>query len=294
MNNATRSFSNAFLIVTVPLSVALMLGLHPNPATGLVVLVLTVVFLGLPHGALDPLVVQSAFPGSSRAAFYLLYLSTSASVVLAWITWPKVALGGFLLIAAFHFGSDLEDESRVWLRTCYGVTIITLPCVLHSHDVATMYRMLALQSTGDYVAVSHWIAYVAGAATLIAVSWKVKSEPRRVAEVTVILLSGVFLPPLLFFSCYFGLLHSPRHLIETACSLGLKTLKSLFTMTAPIVVSTLCLAAIGWWVLSRYSVQQRTLLSVFVGLAALTVPHMLLEACAQSRRNCDAAVELHR
>jgi len=294
MKNTTRSFSNTFLIVTTLLSVAVILGLHPDRAMGLLVLVLTVIILGLPHGALDPLVAQSAFPGSRKETFYLLYLSASAFVVLGWIAWPKAALGCFLLIAAFHFGSDLEDESRVWLRICYGVTIITLPCVLHSPDIATMYRMLALQSTGDYVALSHWIAYAAGAATLIAVSLNVKSEPRRVAEVTVILLSGVFLPPLLFFSCYFGLLHSPRHLIETACSLELKTLQRLFAVTAPIVVSTLCLAAIGWWVLSRYSFQQRTLLSVFVGLAALTVPHMLLEACTQSRRNCEAPVGLYR
>jgi len=294
MKNATRSFSNAFLMVTTVLSVAVILGLHPSPATGLWVLVLTVIVLGLPHGTLDPLVAQSAFPALRKETFYLLYLSASASVVLAWIAWPKAALGCFLLIAAFHFGSDLEDESRVWLRACYGVTIITLPCVLHSRDVAAIYRMLALQSTGDYVALSQWIACAAGAATSIGVGLNVKSEPRRVAEVTVILLSGVFLPPLVFFSCYFGLLHSPRHLIETACSLGVKTLERLLTMTAPILATTLCLAAIGWRVLSRYSFQQRTLLSVFVGLAALTVPHMVLEACAQSRRNGDAAVELSR
>jgi len=294
MKNAMRSFSNAFLIVTPLVSVAVMLGLHPDAAMELLVLVLTVIILGLPHGALDPLVAQSIFPGSRKAIFYVLYLSASALVVLAWIAWPKAALGGFLLIAAFHFGSDLGDESHAWLRTCYGLTIITLPCALHGRDVATIYDTLALKSTDDYVALSHWIAYAAGAATLIAVSWKAQSEPRRVAEVAVILLAGICLPPLLFFSCYFGLLHSPRHLIETACSLGLKTLGRLFTMTAPIVVSTLCLAAIGWWLLSRYSVQQRTLLSVFVGLAALTIPHMLLEVCAQSRRNRDAAVELAR
>jgi Brp/Blh family beta-carotene 15,15'-monooxygenase len=290
MNNVARSFSNAFLIVTLLLSAAVILGLHPDPGTGLVVLVFTVICLGLPHGALDPLVAQTAFPGSRKAIFHLLYLSASASVVLAWITWPKVALGCFLFIAAIHFGSDLGDESRVWLRTCYGLTVITVPCILHGRDVAIMYQTLALQSTDDFVILSRWIGYAAGSAALIALSLRLKSEPRRVAEVFVILLSGLFLPPLLFFSCYFGLLHSPRHLIETACSLGLKTPERLFAITAPIVVSTLCFAAIGWWLLSQYSVQQRMLLCVFVGLAALTVPHMLLEACTRSRRNWDAAV----
>jgi Brp/Blh family beta-carotene 15,15'-monooxygenase len=294
MKSATRSFSNAYIIVTLLVSAAVILGLHPDSTAGLVVLVISVIILGLPHGALDPMVAQSVFPGHRRAAFYLLYLSAAALVVLMWILWPKAALGCFLLIAAFHFGSDLEDESRVWLRTCYGLTVITLPCVQYSPDVATIYRMLALQPTGDYVTLSHWIAYAAGAATLIVASWNVKSEPRRLEEVTVILLSGICLPPLLFFSCYFGLLHSPRHLIETASSLGLKSLQCVLTITGPIVTSTLCLATAGWWVLSRFSVQQRTLMTLFVGLAALTVPHMLLEACTQSRRSGRAVIELSR
>jgi Brp/Blh family beta-carotene 15,15'-monooxygenase len=281
MKNARRSFSNAFLIVTLLVSAAVLLGLHPDPTVGLVVLVASVILLGLPHGALDPMVGQSVFPGYRRAAFYLLYVSAAALVVVAWIAWPKAALGCFLLVAAFHFGSDLEGESRVWLRICYGLTIVTLPCVRYGADVATIYRMLALQPAGDYVAWSPWIAYAAGATTLIAVSLKAKSDLRRVAEVAVILLSGVCLPPLLFFSCYFGLLHSPRHLLETASSLGLKTLRSLFATTAPIVFATLCLAGIGWGVMHRYSGQQRVLLIVFVGLAALTVPHMLLEVCAR-------------
>ena len=294
MKHATRSFSNAFLIVTLLVSTAVALGLHPDPSAGLVVLVASVVILGLPHGALDPLVARAVFPESKKAVFYGIYLCAAALVVLAWIAWPKAALGCFLLIAAFHFGSDLEGESRHWLRTCYGLTVVTLPCVQYSPDVAAIYRMLALQPAGDYVALSHWIAYAAGTATLIAVSWRFKSEPRRVAEVAMILLSGICLPPLLYFSCYFGLLHSPRHLIETASSLGLKTMRSLFLMTAPIVFSTLCLAGVGWGVINRYSVQQRMLLTVFVGLAALTVPHMLLEACSQFRRSCSEEVELSR
>ena len=279
MNNATRRFSTTFLLVAPLLSAAVVLGLRPSSTTQLVLLAAAVIVLGLPHGALDPLVAQCVFRGTSRVFFYASYLIASALVILAWIAWPKLALGCFLLIAAFHFGSDLADEGRVWIRTFYGLTVLAVPCVLHGADVAAIYEQLAGQSTGDYVAFSKWIAYVAGATIFGDALLKMKSQPRRAAEVVAILLSGILLPPLLYFCCYFGLLHSPRHLIETASSLGLKTLRTALALIAAIVAATLCLATIGWGMLSRVSVPHRMLLVVFVGLAALTVPHMLLEGC---------------
>ena len=294
MKSVTDGFSNAFLIATILLALAVISGLHANPAILLTVLVTSVIFLGLPHGALDPLVAQSVFPGSSKLVFYLLYSLASALVVLLWIACPRFALAGFLVISAYHFGSDLGGESPLWIRACYGLTILTIPCVLYGKDVAVIYQMLAGSTTGYYVMLSRCIAYLAGVITLSAMLLKVKSDPRRAAEFGVILLSGITFPPILFFCCYFGLLHSPRHLVETASALGLKTLRSVLGITAPIVATTLSLAAIAWCFSSRYALQQRVLLIVFVGLAALTVPHMLLEACAERWLSHTATDEVSR
>ncbi len=278
MKNATRNWSNSFLIAGSLLLALVTFGLRVDLATEIGILAVSVVILGLPHGALDPLVARSAFPHLPRMVFYALYILVATFVIFEWILWPSVALGSFLLIAALHFGSDLDDDSRIWLRISYGLAVITLPCILHGGEIGAMYRTLAGPSTVSFILPSQWIAHAAGATTLLATFWKGTTQPRRCAEVGVILISGVFLPPLLYFCCYFGLLHSPRHLLETASSLGLKTIRSVAASTIPIVAATLSLAAVSWWMLPRYPLPERMLLIVFVGLAALTVPHMLLDA----------------
>lgn len=87
----------------------------------------------------------------------------------------------------------------------------------------------------------------------------------------------IVLDPLLYFTVYFCLLHSPRHLFETARSIGLSSLVSIARAAAPIVIATLVLAAVLWRLLPGASLDAQLLQIVFIGLACLTIPHMLLE-----------------
>ena len=86
-------------------------------------------------------------------------------------------------------------------------------------------------------------------------------------------------PPLIYFVVYFCLLHSPRHFLLTADHLKLTPLQAL-RATWPILMSTLAMAALGALVLAVLTpaFEPATLQIVFIGLAALTVPHMLLTA----------------
>jgi Brp/Blh family beta-carotene 15,15'-monooxygenase len=103
-------------------------------------------------------------------------------------------------------------------------------------------------------------------------------------ELLSIVGGGLLLHPLVFFTCYFALLHSPRHLLETAQGLGMTGLKRIYLATLPVLLATLLLAGLAYWLLPPIGMAARVLRIVFIGLAALTVPHMLLDVATEAER----------
>jgi Brp/Blh family beta-carotene 15,15'-monooxygenase len=121
------------------------------------------------------------------------------------------------------------------------------------------------------------LAVIAGAIASIARLKQCKSDA---LEFMGIIVGAILLQPLVFFACYFSLLHSPRHLLETAERLRMTSLQSIYSRTLPIVMATVALCAGFYFVIPDLSVSDRILVIVFIGLASLTVPHMLLDALA--------------
>ena len=120
------------------------------------------------------------------------------------------------------------------------------------------------------------LAIVSAAAATVAAIARPK-HTRDLIELAGIVAGAAFLEPLLFFTCYFSLLHSPRHLLETAEKLEIKSLRKLCMRTAPIVLATIALCGSVYLLLPIAFWDDRVLTIVFVGLASLTLPHMLLE-----------------
>ncbi len=81
--------------------------------------------------------------------------------------------------------------------------------------------------------------------------------------------------PLAFFVVYFCCLHSPQHFIAIRTQLKLRS-STVWAVTLSITAVTLIIALAVFWMLPAMSVDERILQTVFVGLAAVMVPHMLL------------------
>jgi Brp/Blh family beta-carotene 15,15'-monooxygenase len=76
--------------------------------------ILTIVGLGIPHGALDFIVAQHNARNNQHVRFSLnrflfFYVGQSILFLLLWI-WPPIALTLFLVLSALHFGeTDLQE-----------------------------------------------------------------------------------------------------------------------------------------------------------------------------------------
>jgi Brp/Blh family beta-carotene 15,15'-monooxygenase len=284
MEVAERWYGRIFVSVVGLLLLTALMGQQLSPTTALAVLVAGVVILGLPHGALDPLVARKAFAGRhyTTTAFYAIYL---ALVLLYWSLWnryPTMGLSFFLLIAAFHFGSDWETRGSLVTRCAYGLAIVTLPVLRFPSEVASIYAMLGTAHAAALITMSKILAAAAVGIAAVGAALQLRQRKSDALELLSIVGGALVLQPLVFFTCYFGLLHSPRHLLETAQRLGLTSLKRIYLATLPVLLVTLLLAGLAYRLLPHTGIAARILRIVFIGLAALTVPHMLLEVAAEA------------
>ncbi len=283
MERAEHWFGGAFLVITAILIAASIFGERLDSSTTIVVLVGGVVLLGLPHGALDPLVARQAFATTrhySSVTFYAAYLFAVLFYAWLWMKLPTLGLAGFLMIASYHFGSDWYPRGSALTRLGYGLSVVTLPAVLHANAEARIFAALGTQHAQTLADISRALAPLAVVAGTVGAVLQFKQRKRDLLEFLAIVSAGLLLEPLVFFTCYFALLHSPRHLLETAQDLGLSTFRSIALKSLPTLIATLLLGLLFDLSLHGASLSGRIVMTVFVGLAALTVPHMLLETLA--------------
>jgi Brp/Blh family beta-carotene 15,15'-monooxygenase len=266
-----------FLSAVVLALLAAALGAQPGPAM-LIGAAALAAAAGLPHGALDPLAARQAGLADTalaRAAFLAGYTGLAALVVIAWLIAPVAALAVFILVSAWHFGGDWFDETAALVRLGLGLSLLSLPSVLHGDVVGGIYAVLSGEPAVNLAVYQArlapvWIAGV-GVAGLLAA----RRSRRLSVEIAATGLAALVLHPLLFFALYFALLHSARHF------LGLWHAapdRRIFVRTGVFYTAiSLAGAGLAFGVLGRTGEMDETVLRIaFIGLAALTAPHMAL------------------
>jgi len=236
-----------------------------------------VAIVGLPHGALDPLVAYQA--GLWRtpfglALFLAAYLLLAGAAGLLWFFAPMWALIAFLAYSAWHFSGDWRDDLPLGLRLSAGVAIISAPTLLHA-DLVTQYFSLLAGQSGAVALVQFlpWLAVPALVGMAIGLARCVRVRPSISAELAVLATAAVVLPPLVFFILYFCGLHSPRHLLHAAQNLNRK---SAIITAAGVTLLTVVLGGLVVMQAPVGRLDERLLQLTFIGLAVLTVPHMIL------------------
>lgn len=243
-----------------------------------------VAFVGLPHGALDPIVAHRANLWQSRAGlilFLITYLLLAAIALAFWILFPGWALALFLAYSAWHFAGDWREDLTLTQRLFAGLTIIAGPSLLHADEVISYFTILSLPSPAVFlVQFLQWTAFLCLPAVFLIALRNARLRPFVSLELTILAITATFLPPLVFFLLYFCVQHSPRHLIHA--SAGIPP-----SVAVPVAFTVTALSVAGGFfayaLLQPTSWDHGVIQVVFTGLAILTVPHMLLIECAEGR-----------
>ncbi|MDJ0769630.1 MAG: Brp/Blh family beta-carotene 15,15'-dioxygenase [Ilumatobacter sp.] len=263
--------------------------LEPDPVVSATIAIAVVATLGLPHGAADHAVMRAITGVFDPVRFHVRYVAGAAGYAALWLTVPAVALIGFLLVSAHHFGqSDLahlrQDGSRM-LQWSRGVFVVAVPLVAHTTAVGPIVERLAGvdPSTWSWLAASRpvVIALLIGQ-HLAAVAFLLRRTPAlRLRQLVVtISLTTLFVAadPLIGFAVYFGAWHSLGHLMTLSSVVGTggRPIVDVVRIAAPRTLVVAVLAAAGAALCVVAGRADLIVPSVFVMLSLVTVPHAVV------------------
>jgi Brp/Blh family beta-carotene 15,15'-monooxygenase len=268
-------------------TVALLVALASLPASSsniaggqamLLLLAGLIVVLGVPHGAFDPLFAQRlhALAGvRDWSLFTLAYLLPALPVALLWQLAPGIFLSGFLLLSLIHFSGDPEAGSGIFFRLLYGGLVIVLPAFLHVDEVTRLFGMLADPDAAATLA--GWL-HLASGPWLLATFFAVLSASRRrwqaALEMLAVTVLAVVAPPLVAFTVFFCGMHGARHFLRTLAYAGPGAARAGLRFAVLPLIAVAIMFAAALWIWRDVALEERLVRLIFIGLAALTVPHM--------------------
>tara|TARA_B100000029_G_scaffold351187_1_gene343644 strand:+ start:179 stop:1120 length:942 start_codon:yes stop_codon:yes gene_type:complete len=272
--------------------------LFSNNLAILLVCFLLILTVGISHGALDNFKankILKIYKVKNKSIFYLVYIMLSILIIIFWVFLPTFTLLLFLFVASYHFGKEdtcfINKSNSSLDRLFYllkGSLIIFAPLFFHIDETLKIFEILYIKNEVlFFIKDEHWIINIfLGLGVLGYFYFLIKSGfvnfKTLFLDIFSILILNVVFPPLIAFTVYFCFLHSVRHAISLSNELDKSNFESgfgLFVKKAlPLTLITGILYVVTVVFLSNsYGLNDAVLKVIFIGLASLTFPHILLE-----------------
>ena len=257
--------------------------------------------LGISHGALDNIKgkkVLGFFGLKNILIFYLSYTLITLNIIFLWTFFPTFTLAFFLIVASYHFGKEdtefLINKKKFWHNYIFfskGLLIILAPLHFHQNETLELFKLLGADTVfllkfqnglpGEY---HHMLEKISFVGYLIFFYMTIKNKDEGIHSldfIPIVALNSAF-TPLVAFTLYFCFIHSFKHSVSLMNMLHNKNLKIGFkkfvNKALPLTLITALLFIIGVFFLTNYYALNDAILKViFIGLASLTFPHILLE-----------------
>jgi len=256
---------------------------------------LLILIIGISHGALDNVKGEKLFKllgYNSKYLFYLSYIIISLLIIFSWLILPNLILLIFLIVASYHFGKEdtvfkvkkrvLSNEILFFLK---GSSIIISPLLFQrdsTNEIFATLNFYVFESPffNDFTLI---IFLVLGffSNIYLTIDKSINFKNIMILDYFSIIILNIFLTPILAFTLYFCFLHSVRHSfslineIDRSFKIGLKK----FIMKAiplTLITSLIFLSSI-YFLNNLYEIDEAIYKVIFIGLASLTFPHILLE-----------------
>lgn len=244
------------------------------------VALLAILIIGVPHGAADAQLAARAHLATDApgmAAWTAGYVGLAAAFVGLWMLLPLLALPVFFLMSAYHFGrSDalvhgVADTAslRAW---AHGGCLFLLP-LWHAEATDPVFALLS----GLQPDLLHPFFLCGGMAwAVFTATMALRQQISRSALVEIAAIAAMFLllPPLPAFALYFVGVHSARHFRKLfARILTGPRARQMFVLMSAVSIALFGMATVAF---DATDFNDGLTKAIFIGLAGLTVPHMLL------------------
>ena len=254
-----------------------------------------ILILGISHGSLDNIKgakLVRLLGYKSIFVFYTFYLFISFFIILSWTLLPNAILLIFLIIGSYHFGREdtvEKNKSNFFfpeiLYFLKGSSVIIAPLYFKRELTIEIFQILNFSVFenslfSDYFLIIFLILSFLSS-ILLSRKRDINFKSLMIVDFFSIIILNYFLTPVLAFTIYFCFLHSIRHSISLIFELD-KTfkvgLKKFIKKAIPLTVITATIFIIAIYTLDNfYRLDEAIYKVIFIGLASLTFPHILLE-----------------
>ena len=254
--------------------------------------------VGISHGAMDNYKankILKIYKINNKIIFYLIYTLISLVVIIFWFFFASLILLVFLLVASYHFGREdtsfLNIGSSNFDQFFYlikGSLIIFAPLFFHIDETLKIFEVLLINDKVlFFIKDQHWIVNISLSLGVLGYLYFIFKNRFKDFEIllldifSILILNFVF-SPLIAFTIYFCFLHSIRHIISISYELDpdsfLGGVKAFTKKALPLTIVTAILYLLAIVFLSNsYGLNDVIIKVIFIGLASLTFPHILLE-----------------
>ena len=255
----------------------------------------TILILGISHGALDNIKGKKLFTlygYKSSFFFYLSYVIISLLIVIFWFVFPNIILLLFLIVAAYHFGKEdtvFHFKRKSFIPECLyffkGSAVIIAPLLFQKDKTNEIFRTLNFNVFESQIFTNQFLIILLCLSFLssLFISKKKNADLKglMVMDFFSLIVLNLFLSPVLAFTIYFCFLHSIRHSITLIFELdkSFKSgLKKFINKAIPLTFITGVIFLVAVYLLNNFFMLDEAIYKViFIGLASLTFPHILLE-----------------
>ncbi len=244
--------------------------------------------IGITHGALDDLKGNKIFNKygiKQKYFFYFAYIFISLIVIFFWLFFPLITLSLFLFTASYHFGKEDSYFTKIkksklinFFFLLKGSIVVLAPLIFHNKETLEIFKILNVTNLeiNNRVIISILII------SFVSNFFITEDFGASIVDWLTILFLNLTFTPLVAFTIYFCFLHSVRHSFSLIYEIDKKNFKNglnIFLKKAfPLTLLTGIMFSLSAYFLSNYFILDEAILKViFIGLASLTFPHILLE-----------------
>ena len=303
INNQIKkiNFFHSIIFLFFSTSLALIFDQFKSLSISPIICLLLILSIGISHGALDNQKGKrliKLYNINNIYYFYLIYLIIAATIIIIWLLAPTLSLIIFLVVAAYHFGKEdteflitKKSNINIILYFLKGILIIIAPLMFHFVETINIFKLLLIQNESFYLFLNfiennYIISFIFLISLLTNIYFFLKDfKPVNLLiffDFTSILILNYFFTPLVAFTLYFCFLHSFRHSLSLITELDKYNFKNglliFIKKAAPLTILTAIFYLLSLYYLSNhYLVNEAIYKVIFIGLASLTFPHILLE-----------------
>jgi Brp/Blh family beta-carotene 15,15'-monooxygenase len=303
MNNKIKkiNFNHSFIFFLFCNLISLIFFKIKSFTISPLICLLLILSIGVSHGSLDNLKGRKLFQIfeiKNFFVFYLSYILIALLIIILWMAVPYISLVIFLIIASHHFGKEdtqflITENSYLYQLLFFlkGSLIIFAPMYFHFDETILIFKLLLIENETFYeflnlIESNRILLYGIFLSSLSSILLFIKNFELKKFTIFFdyfsILIINYYFPPLVAFTVYFCFLHSIRHSISLMYELDKNDLgnglKVFIKKALPLTILTAIFCLIGLYILNNtHNFDSSILKIIFIGLASLTFPHILLE-----------------